>query len=215
MVNTELLQISQYLMVNNLPTNFIGLYKDGCSSDYCDRMIKRFDEIEKEKAPFKGELNGGVRFRKDFAIWLEEEDSSVINETNEILNINLQKYVDEYPSLGMQHFKNGAIKIQRTPPKGGFHTWHTEHEAGGDSSFRTLTWSIYLNDTPQGEGQTEFIEYGEKVQPKKGLVSFFPASFTHTHRGNPVYSCQKYISTGWFSLISQSFKLVGHPSKLM
>ena len=25
----------------------------------------------------------------------------------------------------------------------------------------------------------------------------WPAQFTHTHRGNPVYNCTKYVATGW------------------
>jgi hypothetical protein len=32
-------------------------------------------------------------------------------------------------------------------------------------------------------------------------MSIFPAAFTHTHRGNPVYSKDKYIATGWFNFI--------------
>jgi len=47
---------------------------------------------------------------------------------------------------------------------------------------------------------TEFLWQGLRVQPKAGTVSIFPASFTHTHRGNPVYSCDKYIATGWYTL---------------
>ena len=53
---------------------------------------------------------------------------------------------------------------------------------------------------PEGEGETEFFEYGVKLQPKKGAVCFFPSSFTHTHRGNPVYKHNKYIATGWYYL---------------
>ena len=39
-----------------------------------------------------------------------------------------------------------------------------------------------------------------KLRPKKGTVCLFPASWTHTHRGNPVYTKDKYIATGWFYL---------------
>ena len=70
-------------------------------------------------------------------------------------------------------------------------------EVQADSS-RCLVWTIYLNDIPEGEGETEFLEYGIKVQPKKGMVCFFPADWTHTHRGNAVYTHDKYIATGWY-----------------
>jgi len=92
------------------------------------------------------------------------------------------------------------MKVQKTPPKGGFHTWHCEHVSHNNSAYRNLTWTLYLNDIPDGEGETEFLEYGVKVQPKKGLLCFFPAAWSHVHRGNPVYSCDKYIATGWYYL---------------
>ena len=42
-----------------------------------------------------------------------------------------------------------------------------------------------------------------KVQPKKGVFVFFPASFTHTHRGNAVYTHNKYIANWLVLLIAQ------------
>ena len=65
---------------------------------------------------------------------------------------------------------------------------------------RILAWTLYLNDIPEGEGETEFLWQATKVKPKAGLLCIFPASFTHTHRGNPVYSTNKYIATGWFTI---------------
>ena len=56
---------------------------------------------------------------------------------------------------------------------------------------------LYLNDIPEGEGETEFLWQGLRVQPKAGTMLIWPAFYTHTHRGNAVYSCSKYIATGW------------------
>ena len=91
------------------------------------------------------------------------------------------------------------VKLQKTPPKGGYHVWHCEADRVPHAN-RVLAWTVYLNDIPSGEGETEFLWQGLRVQPKAGTVSIFPASFTHTHRGNPVYSCDKYIATGWYTL---------------
>ena len=44
---------------------------------------------------------------------------------------------------------------------------------GTTDSSRCLVWTIYLNDIPEGEGETEFLEYGIKVQPKKAWYVFF------------------------------------------
>ena len=62
---------------------------------------------------------------------------------------------------------------------------------------RLLNYLVYLNDVPDGEGETEFLNQGLRNQPKKGNLVIFPAFFTHIHRGNPVYTTDKYIATGW------------------
>jgi len=189
--------------VRNL--SFISSYEKLASDDYCDRMIEAWERIYADSSLRDNGIDGSVSNagtvnRKDFALYFDEERNNTADlqrETNIILDEGLKKYGAEYPSLEMLSFYSSRIKVQRTPPKGGFHTWHCEH-AFGEASTRILTWTIYLNDIPEGEGETEFFEFGMKVQPKKGSVCFFPASFTHTHRGNPVYTHDKYIATGWY-----------------
>ena len=182
-------------------SNFIGVYENTASKDYCDRMIHRLNELIEQSSGARGEIdNGGLDIRKDVARYFEADDKSLAAETNEILDTTLVKYMDEYPSLGMSDFYSHSVKVQKTPPKGGFHKWHSEQGADSRLSARCLVWMIYLNDTPDGEGTTEFLEQGIRLQPTQGTTVFFPASWTHTHRGNPVYSCNKYIATGWYYL---------------
>ena len=90
------------------------------------------------------------------------------------------------------------VKLQKKPPRGGYHQWHCE-QCNNDTSSRVLGWMVYLNDIPDGEGETEFIWQKLRVKPESGKFLIWPASFTHTHRGNPVYSCDKYIATGWYT----------------
>jgi len=186
---------------------FIANYEKLAPDEYCDRMIEAYERIYADSSlrnnGSDGSVsNGGVENRKDFALYFDEFRNGTVElqqETNRILDEGLKKYGSEYPALEMRQFYSTRIKVQRTPPKGGFHTWHCEHSIG-ETSTRILTWTIYLNDIPEGEGETEFFEFGVKVQPKKGSVCFFPASWTHTHRGNPVYKHNKYIATGWYYL---------------
>ena len=182
-------------------SDFIGVYEGLASDDYCDRMVAKLDELlENTSCNYYGEnTNGGLRNRKDASRYFERDAQDLAQETNSVLDIALEKYQDEHPALGMNSFYSTICKVQRTPPKGGFHSWHAEQGTTSDST-RCLTWMIYLNDTPEGEGTTEFIEQGLQVQPKKGTVVLFPAAWTHTHRGNPVYTCNKYIATGWYYL---------------
>jgi hypothetical protein len=58
----------------------------------------------------------------------------------------------------------------------------------------------YLNDVEEG-GETEFLYQGVRVKPKKGTIILCPAAFTHTHRGNPPLSGDKYIINTWVQYI--------------
>ena len=179
---------------------FISAYENVAPDDYCDRMIQAFDYLEKHTDAWKGSDANGPGSRKDFSFMFDrqpfQQHIDMVRETNAVLNNGLKKYVEEFPSLEPLHYYSAMVKVQRTPPKGGFHTWHCEHNY--IDHVRMLTWTIYLNDIPEGEGETEFLEYGVKIRPKKGTVCFFPAAWTHTHRGNPVYTTTKYIATGWY-----------------
>mgnify|MGYP003351836575 CR=1 FL=1 len=55
---------------------------------------------------------------------------------------------------------------------------------------------MYLNDVEEG-GETEFLYYPKRIKPKKGTLIMWPAGFTHTHRGNPPISNEKYIVATW------------------
>lgn len=183
--------------------NFIRVYEKLASDDYCERMIDAWESLNQTSSNTYDVLrgqdsNGSTINRKDYAFFYEREETAkpLAQETYSILNIALQKYLDEHPSLGEYDLLSTGVKVQKTMPKGGFHKWHCE--AMGNERTRILTWTIYLNDVPEGEGETEFLEYGVRVQPKKGDVCIFPASWQHTHRGNPVYTIDKYIATGWW-----------------
>ena len=91
------------------------------------------------------------------------------------------------------------IKLHHVKPKGGYHTFHPE-VGSYESSRRCLVWLLYLNNVPEGEGTTEFLFQGVKVEPEFGKYVIWPAQWTHVHRGNPVYNGEKYYVTGWFFL---------------
>ena len=180
-------------------------YNNLASDDYCNRMVARFEELANNSSLIQTSLNSGTeqygaKNRKDLSIFFSEQHNNSLDlqeETNKILDEGLKLYMEQYPSLGSCHnFYSHIVKVQRTPPKGGFHIWHCER--GQTDMGRCLVWTIYLNDVPNGEGETEFLEYGIKIKPKKGTVCFFPADWTHSHRGNAVYTHNKYIATGWY-----------------
>lgn len=188
--------------------NFIESYETGLF-DLADAIKDRLDFYisAKDDESVGGHFmdgsvtNGSGSNRKDYSFDFFSLSDSLVADMHSVLREYIPKYADKHVGFGMQSCMSQAMKVQKTPPKGGFHTWHCEHSPDQNSSFRNLTWTFYLNDIPDGEGETEFLEYGLKLQPKKALLTLFPSGFTHTHRGNPVYSCDKYIATGWYYLV--------------
>jgi hypothetical protein len=174
--------------------------------EFCDAVISRLEELLLEVENnnidiMRGrETNNGSHNRVDESINFSNLAEPLNIDMHQILAKYVKMYSEKYTGFAQRPCMSNAMKVQKTPPRGGFHTWHSEHSANENSPYRILTWTLYLNDVPDGEGETEFLEYGIKVQPKKGLLCFFPASWSHVHRGNPVYSCTKYIATGWYYL---------------
>ena len=180
---------------------FIGIYENVLSEENCKNIIQLFEKDAENK------INGGdTQFlkdrmeRHDYQKFYPSSDKSneIVNIINEALDKSIVLYAEEFWIVKQLKATSLKIKLQKTPPRGGYHVWHCE-QGSKEAESRVLVWTIYLNDIPSGEGETEFLWQGLRVQPKAGTVCIFPASFTHTHRGNPVYSCDKYIATGWYT----------------
>ena len=187
---------------------FIGIYENVLSEDVCKNIIQLFEQdLKNEVGTSMPSDLGDKQFsrekmeRHDFSKgYLSSQlDSEIVKAINQALEESIILYSDEFWIVRQLKATSTIIKLQKTPPKGGYHVWHCEQGKAINAN-RVLAWTIYLNDIPDGEGETEFLWQGLRVQPKAGTVSIFPAFFTHTHRGNPVYSCDKYIATGWYTL---------------
>jgi hypothetical protein len=182
---------------------FIGIYENVLNEKDCKNIIQLFEKDLNNKI----DNNGDTQFfrdkmeRYDYQKFYQSNNKSnlIVSKVNEVLDKCIQLYAEEFWIVKQLKATSIDIKLQKTPSRGGYHVWHCEQDNVINAS-RVLAWTIYLNDIPSGEGETEFLWQGLRVQPKAGTVSIFPASFTHTHRGNPVYSCDKYIATGWYTL---------------
>lgn len=182
---------------------FIGIYENLLSKENCANIIEIFENDLKNKVCGSGDMQfqRDKMERHDYQNFYKSNDlsNSIVLKVNELLDKAISLYAEEFWVVKQLNATSLDIKLQKTPPRGGYHVWHCEQDCIRAQD-RVLAWTIYLNDIPSGEGETEFLWQGLRVQPKAGTVSIFPASFTHTHRGNPVYSCDKYIATGWYTL---------------
>ena len=192
----------------------IAVFENLVSSELCDNIVSWFEKHDEKVISDPALLthyNENLKRdsqayyqptwrTKDVAYFMERDhdaDEYAI-QLKDILVSAVKEYMIEYPNLSEYKLFNNELKIQKTQKHGGYHVWHHEHGYSSTSPYRIITWSVYLSDLPEGEGETEFLYQGIKVPCKKGLVCLFPAGFTHLHRGNPPYSDDKYIATGWF-----------------
>ena len=188
-------------------TNFIGVYDNYITKEECNKAIKLYENQNK----FNNTINR-IGFEK--ASILQKQDQQFFSTPNNIdiwweslkpMMVNFDLAWNHYvkntgadEAYGVPfHFTD--LKIQKTLPTEGYHVWHIEHSKGFGNEPRAFVFSIYLNDVEEG-GETEFLHFSKRVQPKTGRIVIWPAAFPYVHRGNPSLTGEKYILTSWMML---------------
>jgi hypothetical protein len=183
--------------------NFVGIFKNAYTKEFCENVIKQYeDAVDSGHGKTRFELHGESKTLKDDTqVFADDIESiplrKVTREFNELFWRKFYPiYEQEYSVLkDTARHANYSFKIQKTKIGGGYHVWHFESTTR-ELSNRLLTWILYLNDVQEG-GETEFLYQHMRVKPEQGTLVIWPAAFTHTHRGNPPLSNEKYIVTGW------------------
>lgn len=180
--------------------DFIGIYKNAMSLQDCDFVIQTFEKHLTTNPP---DMSGDTQFtneklgRSDTSIFMETISVEAAKRVNETLKKCMDVYSNQFFTVKIVEAKSDNVKVQRTPPRGGYHVWHSE-VSNRVNMERCMVWMVYLNTIPEGEGETEFLWQGLRVKPEAGTCVLWPAGYTHVHRGNPVYSKDKYVATGWY-----------------
>jgi len=183
--------------------DFIGIYENVISREDCSRIItdieKFFETSPKENVQLGAAQTPFLEFsRLDYSLNANQHLPKAAEVVDAALQRCIQAYASEFFVIKQVNASTKEVKLQKTPPRGGYHFWHCEN-FNKETANRALAWMIYLNDIPRGEGETEFIWQKLRVQPEAGKCLIWPTQFTHTHRGNPVYSTSKFIATGWYT----------------
>lgn len=187
--------------VNMVEKDFIAQFPGLVPAEFCQMLIDRFEtnrEIQKSIIhSAQHNISKGLPFlREDSAYFLQYHDLHAPDVIS-WLWLGLEKYVQKYQQLAEVPLWPSEIKMQRTEPSGGYHHWH--HENGiYEVAQRELVWMIYLNDVADGQGETEFLYQRTRIKPTVGTLVIWPAGMTHVHRGNTMFTQNKYILTGWY-----------------
>ena len=188
--------------------NFIGMYDNIFPDGFCDHLIVTFEKLVERGLCYSRKQSESIRkvVKDDFAFSLDINSHSELGTFNgesvsgiviNTLQNCFNSYTDNYDILQESNLNCSSFKLQKTPPGGGYHIWHAEQNEGVMSS-RCLFYIMYLNDI-KDSGETEFIYQKIRIPSKKNTCIISPASFTHAHRGNPVFGEEsKYVITGWF-----------------
>jgi hypothetical protein len=194
-------------MITYTLENFLGVFDNIVSPEYCKTVINHYGKMEAmNKTRNRQQLEGIGSTLKDTHTYflLDDLDSEVIHSNGLIASEFAQAvlkaneiYASQYGILNaVANYKiSETVKIQKTEPCGGYHMWHCEQCAVAYGR-RVLQAILYLNDVEEG-GETEFLYLSKRIKPKAGTLLLFPASFTHTHRGNPPLKGSKYLLNTW------------------
>ena len=202
------------IVENCVVENFVGVFPNAVSEEYCERCISRFDLINKGlpghggKVMSRQEFEPGVhQIAKDsdvYEITKDVNDTILLAKTDLILQefdaIVWRCYAEYAKTYGVlttlpRHQISPYIKIQKYKPSQGYHVWHDE-DTSVYTSNRILVVALYLNTVEEG-GETEFLYQSMRVKPVQGTLIIHPGSFTHTHRGNPPLKGVKYFMNTW------------------
>lgn len=191
--------------------DFIGLYENVYPDGFCNHIIQEFERLLKSGICSNRQQTEGINktAKNDEFIFLNLKNHSISNFNGDsslsIFWEGLQKcyeeYSSEYDALKDLPVRCTSVKVQKTVPGAGYHIWHCEQNEG-DMANRVLAYSLYLNTLGNNcAGETEFLYQKLRIPPKENSVIIWPATYTHTHRGNVVHGHDaKYIVTGWFYL---------------
>jgi hypothetical protein len=185
--------------------DFIGRFDNAFEPQFCKDAIRYYEAMAK-----KGFGGSRQKYEPGMPATIKETDSLFLSAQikmnhapdfpDYIMHVlweNCYKlYHDKYASLETVDSQNVyEMKMQKTPIGGGYHVWHWE-SSGRATSNRLLNYQIFLNDVDEG-GETEFLYLHRREKAKEGTLLIYPGNFTHTHRGNPPISNEKYIINGW------------------
>ena len=122
---------SNVIKIKGKLEDFIGIYENAYSEEYCDKVIEQFEVADKHKFTHSRQETEGVMesIKKDQSIytgsiWMLDDALShtISGEFFETFWQITNSYREQYSVLTNNPMYAWGNKIQRTKPSGGYHT---------------------------------------------------------------------------------------------
>ena len=173
--------------------DLIQVHENVLTSETCDELISIFEsnsdkheKIDQEGKPNFTQFN----FTRNR---VENIHNLLIKEVFKYRD-KYYKYVHQEVFPSSHAFEEFRIKRYN---RGGQERFDTHVDVADYlTARRFLSFFWYLNDVEEG-GETEFLYQSRRIKPKRGTMVICPSGFTHTHRGNPPLTGNKYMINGW------------------
>jgi len=179
--------------------NFIFTFNLNNTS-ICDDLISYFNSSNKATgitSSYQGKSLIDKKIKDSIEISIDPKSTNlIINEYLNELQLGLDQFYIKYSNIPHISLEEN-FNIQYYPKGGGYKQWHSERSE--KFSKRYLVFMTYLNTIPNAG--TEWLYQNYKTESIKGLSVVWPSDFTHTHRGIISNEYEKYIVTGWLSLV--------------
>jgi len=187
-------------------TNFIERYKQQFTKRECDMIIKECQGVCKDYTKMTQNMTNKKpkSITDDIQCMVSPKLNKSMDPEIEGLIFNrihgcYETYAQKHWAVAhMEQLYTRSLKYHHVPPGGGYHQWHHEN-MNTDSDDRQMVFHIALNNTTDGEGSLEFLNWKGNYPPVAGSVLMWPASWTHVHRGNAMKTMHKHYITGWLT----------------
>lgn len=179
--------------------NFIKTYENHFSKKWCQESINYFEN--NTTLHHKGFMGASKRIQNsEITLDMREEQWKPLIEG---LEKGITKYKSNYTLLNTNMSTWGLFvncQLMKYLPGESYNYEHCEHgeTSDGFGVKRIIAWQINLN-TIEELGGTYFSYYKHTIEPKEGSLTFWPAGWTHMHKGLVSPKKNKYIITGWYS----------------
>ena len=157
-------------------TDFIAVYEDAVSVEYCEKFIGYIDHYVEHgiiiKEPFDSDHkdHSTINFHNDARYDMLSGDNLPLTFLPMVKEY-VDDYLDRYSLLKHEIMLMFDVKAKKIPIGGGFHRWHYEN-GGLQVSPRKLVVQLYLNTVEEG-GETEFLYINKRVKAKQGTCLLY------------------------------------------